>query len=399
MPALKLPQIVLKKREERRIRAGHPWIFSNEVDAARSPLTDFAPGDFVTVCSQSGMLLGSAYVNPHALICARMIDRKADTVLDESLLVARLGKALSVREQHFDKPFYRLVYGESDQLPGLVVDRFGDVLVLQISTAGMDRLSQTIISALCELLSPIAVVLRNDSTSRQHEGLESFSKVTHGSLPDELHIEEFGSQFEVDVLHGQKTGWFYDHALNRRAMTGWVKGKRVLDLFSYSGAWGVQAAVHGADSVLCVDSSESALALLGRNAALNGVAAKVEARKANVFDALKALRDSAQTFDVVIADPPALIGRRKDVKAGTEAYRQLNRLAMQVLTGDGMLISASCSFHLPRDRLVSLLAGVAFSLNCPTQLLWQGHQAPDHPVLPALTESEYLKCLVFCTRR
>ena len=390
---MKLASIFLNKREDRRIRSGHPWIFSNEIDTGRSPLVEFEPGQFVNVCSRSGGVLGTAYLNPHSLICARMVDRRANTILDESLLTQRLGKALSLREKSFDKPFYRLAYSDSDQLPGLVVDRFGDVLVVQSSTAGMDRLAETIVAVLCQMLSPVAVVLRNDAPIRKLEGLETFSEVVYGQLPETLLIEEHGAVFEVDVRHGQKTGWFYDQAWNRQAIAARVHGKRVLDLFSYSGAWGIQAAVHGAASVLCVDSSEAALDLVVRNAARNSVANRVAVRRANVFDALKALRDSAEAFDVVIADPPALIGRRKDIKAGTEAYRQLNRLAMQVLGEDAMLVSTSCSYHLPRDRLVSLLAGVAYALNRPARLIWQGHQAPDHPILPALPESEYLKCL------
>ena len=382
----------LKKREERRLRAGHLWVYSNEVDTAATPLSAFEPGQPVQIQAHNGKPLGCGYVNPHSLICARLVSRDPSQTLDRSLLVHRLNVALSLRERLFDAPCYRLVYGEGDALPGLVVDRFGDVLVVQITTAGMERARDHIVDALDRVLKPRGILLRNDTPVRAMEGLDSYVEAL-GEVPESVDVVENGAGFQAPLSGGQKTGWFYDQRDNRARMTSYVRGCRVLDLFSYVGAWGVEAALAGAKQVHCVDASQSALDALAANAERNGVAAAVHTVRGDAFAVLKDLRENREQFDVVILDPPAFIKRRKDMDAGVEAYQRINQMAMQVLSRDGTLISASCSFHLEAQRLQRILLQSSRHLDRSMQLLDRGRQSPDHPVHPAIPETEYLKAL------
>ena len=381
----------LKKKEARRLRAGHDWVFSNEVDTAQTPLNGYEPGQDVEVLDDAGKFLGYGYVNPHSLICARLMSRNPAYPITESLLVHRLKVALSLRDRLFDHPYYRLAYGESDGLPGVIIDRFGDVYVLQLTTAGMERRRQALLNAMVKVLKPTTVILRNDTAVRALEGLDSYVDVAIGQAPDQLNVIENHARFHADPMGGQKTGWFYDHRLNRARMTHFVKGRRVLDVFSYLGAWGIPAALAGASEVLCVDESETALAGLEVNAKLNDVSDRMSAIQGNAFDVLKQLRESRQRFDVIILDPPAFIRRKKDVEKGTEAYRHLNQMAIQLLERDGILVSASCSYHLERQTLKTLLGKTARHLDRDLTILEQGHQGPDHPVHPAIAETEYLK--------
>ncbi len=389
-----LAPLYLKKNEERRLRNGHLWVYSNEVDTVRSPLNEFEPGQAVQFIANDGKPLGNGYANPHSLICARLVSRSAKFILDKSLLVHRLNIALSLRERLFDKPFYRLVHGESDGLPGLVVDRFGDVLAVQLNTAGMERVSEAVVEALDKVLKPAAILWRNDSSARALEGLDSYVEPALGEVPETVEIEENETRFEVPLLTGQKTGWFYDHRMNRLRVRQLAHGMRVLDVFSYIGGWGIQAAGAGAAEVVCIDSSSRALDSVERNAALNNVADKVQSIEGDAFEALKALRAERERFDIVIVDPPAFIKRKKDVKKGVEAYRRLNQAAMQLLGKDGILVSASCSYHLQRDTLRDVLQQSARHLDRSLQILEQGHQGPDHPVHPAIPETDYIKCFI-----
>jgi 23S rRNA (cytosine1962-C5)-methyltransferase len=391
-----LPPLRLKKNEERRLRAGHLWVYSNEVDIAATPLKDFEPGTPVRIEDSRGHSLGNGYVNPHSLICARLVSRDPQYVLDKSLLKHRLNIALSLRDTLFPQPFYRLVHGEGDGLPGLVVDRYNDVLVAQITTAGMEAQKDAIVAALEETLKPAAIVLRNDSGSRQAEGLESYTETVVGSAPENVLVEENHSRFEVDVLGGQKTGWFYDHRMNRARMQHYVKEQRVLDVFSYVGGWGIQALSAGAREVMCVDASAAAIDRIHHNAGLNQydgkpVADKLATAEGDAFEALKSLRQERERFDVVIIDPPAFIKRKKDFKEGLTAYRRLNQMAMQVLNKGGYLISASCSYHLGHDQLRDTVLKASRHVDRSAQLIEQGHQGPDHPVHPAIAETDYLK--------
>lgn len=388
---MKLASLRLKKNEERRIKQGHLWVFSNEVDNKITPLKDFEAGQPVIIEASNGKPIGMGYVNPNTLICARLLSRSAKVEFNIKFLKRRIQEAQALRELNFDEPFYRLVFGESDGLPGLVIDRFGDVFVVQITTAGMENVKADILQVLENLYHPQAVVMRNDSKSRELEGLPLYEEVAQGSPPEEIVIVENGAKFAIPVEGGQKTGWFYDHRMARARLQGLVAGKRVLDVFSYLGGWGIQAAVAGAESVTCVDASETALDGVERNAELNEVSEKVTLIQGNAFDVLNALRLEAERFDVVIVDPPAFVKRKKDLKSGSEGYRRINEIAMRLLNPDGILVSASCSHHMGRDQLLSQVQSAARHIDRQVQLFDQGHQGPDHPVHPAIPETEYLK--------
>ncbi|WP_455210006.1 class I SAM-dependent rRNA methyltransferase [Kaarinaea lacus] len=394
-----LQTLALKRNEDRRLRTGHLWIFSNEVDTNKNPLRQYQPGEQVVVLDAKGKSLGIAYVNPHSLIFARIISRSTQYVLDQSLLVHRLNIALSLRERCFAQPYYRLVFGESDYLPGLVVDRFDDCLVVQLTTAGMEAAKDDVVAALERALKPRCIVFRNDSSIRELEGLQSYIETVKGETPATIALEENHTRFEFNPLSGQKTGWFYDHRMNRQRLCQYVSGLRVLDVFSYIGGWGVQAAKAGAKEVVCVDSSQAALEQLQSNAQLNQCQNTVRVIKDDAFTTLKSLHDDKQQFDVVVLDPPAFIKRKKDHKQGLSAYMRANQLAMQLLSKDGLLLSASCSYHLKLHELSDTIAKTACHLDRSAQIIEQGHQGPDHPVHPAIPETDYLKALLLRVTR
>lgn len=389
-----LPVLYLRKGAERRLRAGHLWVYSNEVDTRRSPLAGFEAGSQAELRAANDKALGTVFVNPHTLICARLISRDARHGMTPQRLEQRLENALVLRGKLFQKPFYRWVFGDSDGLSGLVIDRFDDTVVIQISTAGMELLKDAIVRAVQRLIHPAAIVLKNDGKMRKVEGLDSYVEQAHGPETSLLRVEENGVRFEVDLADGQKTGWFYDHRMNRQRLQAYAPGKRVLDVFSYVGGWGVQAASAGASHVTCVDSSSSAIDAVHHNAALNGLE-NVETLEGDAFEALKALCDEKEKFDVVVLDPPALIPRRRDQKAGEQAYARLNQLGLRLLDRDGLLVSASCSMHLSQEKLVDIIRGSGRKIDRFVQLLEQGHQAPDHPVMPGIPETDYIKsCFV-----
>lgn len=388
---LALPELRLKPREGRRLSAGHLWVFSNEVDTDRTPLSGFAPGALCRVIGDRDHFLGYAYVNPHALICARILGRDARYPPGKSLLVHRLQVALALRDRLYPQPFYRLVHGESDGLPGLVLDRYGDVVVGQAGTAGMESLKDAIVAAVEQVIAPRAMVWKNDSGARELEGLPSYVEAALGEVPDHVEVEENRVRFRVPMGAGQKTGWFYDQAANRAAFLKYVAGKRVLDAFSYLGAWGLSAARAGAAEVACVDSSAPALELLQASADANGLA--VTTRRGDAFDVLAALREAGERFDVVVIDPPAFIKRRRDIPKGQAAYRKLNQLAMQLLPRDGILVSCSCSHHLAQDDLIGAIQQAGRHVGRFVQIVEVGGHAPDHPIHPAIPETRYLKAL------
>lgn len=385
------PVLRLKKNEERRLRAGHLWVFSNEIDIAETPLKGLVPGVQVNIQDSRGKPLGTAFANPNALICARLYSRDADRQCDESLIVHRLNVALSLRQKMYAEPYYRLVYGDSDGLSGLVVDRYGEILVVQIATAGMESLRDQVLAALIRVIKPQGILMRNDSGVRAFEQLSEEIAVVYGEVPDIVELIENGVRFGAPVKEGQKTGWFYDHRDNRARLMAMAKNARVLDVFSYVGGWGVQAAVGGAKEVLCVDSSALALAQVAGNAGRNGVADRVKTRQGDAFDVMKTLHDEGERFDIVVLDPPAFIKRRKDVDTGTAAYRKLNDLAIRLLARDGYLVSASCSMHLEKAALLDILRASGRHLDRNVQVLAQGGQGADHPVIPAIPETDYLK--------
>jgi len=390
---MSLPSLRLKANADRRLRAGHLWVYSNEIDVAVTPLNAFEAGDQAILEAAGGKPLGIVALSPNNLICARLLSRDVKHVLDKSLLVHRLNVALSLRERLFDQPCYRLVYGDSDLLPGLVVDRFFDILVVQLASATMERHKEDVLAALIQVIKPSGILLKNDSAARDAEGLERYVDTAFGVVPEWVALEENGVKFEAPVIEGQKTGWFYDHRMNRARLAPYVKGKRVLDLFSYIGGWGVQAAAFGASEVFCVDASAFALDGVERNATLNGFPEKLTCVEGDVFAALRELKAAEERFDVVIADPPAFIKRKKDIKNGEAAYRRLNETAMRLLNKDGILVSASCSMHLEEDNLQNILLTSARHLDRNIQLLERGAQGPDHPVHPAIAETRYIKSL------
>jgi len=392
-PDLSLPVLVLNSQADRRLKLGHLWIYSNEVDVARSPLKQFEMGQQALVTTQSGKPLGIALMNPTSLICGRIINRDEKHPLNKSLLVHRFKQSLALRELTFDKPFYRLVYGDSDLLPGLVVDRFGDYLVVQIASAGMELVKNDIIDALVQVFKPEGILLANDHSARALENLPEYTEVVYGSVPEEVELIENGTRFLAPVRGGQKTGWFYDHRINRAQLQQYVKGKRVLDVFSYIGGWGVQAAVAGASEVYCVDVSEAALDYVEKNATLNGVQDKITCFEGKAIDVLKHLIAEEERFDVVVLDPPAFIKKRKDQKAGEAAYRHINELGMRLLGRDGLLVAGSCSMHLGKDTLVEIVRAAGRHLDRHVQIIGQGGQGPDHPVHPAIPETDYLKAV------
>ena len=388
-----LAPLRLRKNEDRRLRAGHLWVYSNEVDVEATPLRDFQPGQPVTIQASNGKFIGTGYINPHVLLCARLVSRDPEHPLSPSLLVHRLNVALSLRERLYARPFYRLVHGEGDGLPGLIVDRYGDLCVAQLTTAGMDRVKDDVLAALQKVLKPQAVLWRNDSPVREIEGLERSVADAAGVVPETVVVEEDDLRFQVAPRTGQKTGWFYDQRDNRTRLDRYVRDRRVLDVFSYVGAWGIRAAVRGAREVLSVDSSAPALELAAANAALNGVSDCVRFEQGDAFEVLKALREARERFDVVIVDPPAFIKRRKDLKEGTLAYRRINEMAMQVLERDGVLASCSCSQLFPREALDQTLLQASRHLDRNLVILEQGRQGPDHPFPPAIPETDYLKAV------
>jgi 23S rRNA (cytosine1962-C5)-methyltransferase len=387
-----LPVLRLKRNEDRRLHAGHLWIFSNEVDTAQSPLTKFKAGELARVLSHNDRALGLAYVNPKSLIAARLLETWR--IPDAAWLAARIRTALALRERLYAKPYYRLVYGESDGLPGLVIDRYGSACVVQIGTAGMELLKAPIQQALEQVLRCEAVLFKNDGSAREMEGLPSYTEIASGDFDRPAVVFEDGLEFQAPLSEGQKTGWFFDQAANRRALVKYVrKGARALDVFSYVGAWGVRAAHSGAREVTCIDSSASALELAAENAVRNGL--KVATRKGDAFDVLEELVKQGERFDLIVIDPPAFAKRKKDHPKALAAYKRLNQLALQAMADDGILVSCSCSFHVSAEDLHDAIAKAARGAAKHLQILEMGGQGPDHPVHPAIPETRYLKAY-FC---
>ena len=390
-----LPTLQLKRHEERRLRAGHLWVFSNEIDVVATPLKTFAPGAIARVLSSKGEFLGYGYVNPGTLIAIRIVSRHEREPVSAALLRSRLAAAAELRSFLGRGLFHRWVYGESDRLPGLVLDRFGDVVVGQIATLGMEQLKDAISAAVRATPGVSTLVWKNDSGARDLEQLPESVELAFGSLPAELTIEEAVApskllRYRVPLAQAQKTGWFYDQTDNRARVSAFIRpGARVLDVCSYAGAWGLTAMAAGAGSALCVDSSQAALDTAEANGRLNGLALSV--CKGDAFDVLQDLAANKERFDVVVVDPPAFIKRKKDLPQGEAAYRKLNQLAMRLLTDGGLLVSCSCSWHLPADALLGAIQTGARHLDRLVQVIAVGGQSADHPIHPAIPETRYLK--------
>ena len=390
-----MQQLFLKKNEDRRLRAGHLWIFSNEVDVKRHPLTAFEPGEMAQICDAGGRILGTAYVNPASLITARIISRRPDAVLNEALLQQRLVRAAELRDRLFGIPFYRLCHGEGDWLPGLVIDRYGDTFSVQMTTAGMDSRRDAVCSVLADL-GAANIILRNDVSVRTMEQLPLEVSTALGHCPEELTVLESGASFTVSLTEGQKTGWFYDQRPNRLEAARYAQGGTVLDAFCYAGAFGVMAARNGATSVTFLDASRQALDLAQKNLSANAPDCPGDIVAGDALDTLAGLREEGRRFNVVCLDPPAFIKRKKDAEQGLRAYRRVNDLGLQLVEDGGILISCSCSHHLEAETLRRLIAQAASRRGLHAQVLYQGFQGPDHPIHPAMPETAYLK--VFALR-
>ncbi len=386
------PSIHLLPGQAKRLSHGHPWVYSNEVrmDAAAKALP---PGGVVRVVDEVGKALGCATFNPHSLIAARMLDTDADAAIDRAFLRARLEAARALRARLFEEPYYRLVHAEGDRLPGLAIDRYGDVIAVQANTAGMERLLPELLAALDELFGPRAVVLRSDSPARAHEGLERHVGVTSGALDGPVEGREDGVSWLADPLTGQKTGWFFDQRESRAFVARLGGGGRVLDLYSYSGGFAVRAAVAGAADVVAVDRSEPALALGERAAALNGVEARCRFVRAEAFAEMARLAAAKERFDVVVADPPSFVKSRKELQPGLRGYRKLTRLAAHLVSPGGFLFVASCSHNVEADAFANAVRRGLADAGRSGCVLRAAGATPDHPHHPALPESAYLKSL------
>jgi 23S rRNA (cytosine1962-C5)-methyltransferase len=386
------PVVTLQPGGHRRAEGGHPWVYSNEVqmDAAATTL---APGSLVTLKRADGRPLGVAMFNPHTLLAARLLDRDAARPIGKRFLMRRLERALKLRERLYRAPYYRLVHAEADGLPGLIVDRFGAVLVVQSNAAGMEMLQPLLIEALGALLSPEAIVLRNDSPVRVLEGLPQEVRVARGTIEAPVAVEENGAVFAADVLAGQKTGWFFDQCDNRGFVAGLAQGARVIDLYCYSGGFAVAAARAGAASVTGLDRSEGALALAVAAAERNGVAGTCEFRRAEVFAEAASLAAAGERFDVVIADPPAFARSKRDAPAALRGYRKLARLASALATPGGYVFLASCSYNVGAAEFAEAARRGLADAGRTGRILREAGAGPDHPVHMALPESAYLKSL------
>jgi 23S rRNA (cytosine1962-C5)-methyltransferase len=387
----KRPTVTIKPREGRRARAGAPWIFSNEI-AMEGATKALAPGAVVDVKFDDGQDFGSGFFNPKSLIGVRLFARATGVAADENFFVARLKRALALRERLYARPFYRLVHAEGDGLPGLVIDRFGDVLVVQISIAGIEAKLPLLIAALNKIVKPETIILRNDTPSRALEGLEIYVRTEQGAA-SRIAVEENGARYFVDPGQGQKTGWYYDQRDNRAFVAALAKDRTVLDAYSYTGSFGILAAKAGAKEVICLDSSEPALKLAEESAAANQVS--VRAVQADVFEEMTRLGTQKERFDMVLADPPPFVKARKDLEPGAKAYRKLARLAAEITAPGGLLLMSSCSHNIPLDRFGAECAAGILKSGRNASLIHVAGAGSDHPMHPLLPETAYLKALVY----
>ncbi|MBQ7457387.1 MAG: class I SAM-dependent rRNA methyltransferase [Desulfovibrio sp.] len=395
--------LFLKPKEDRRITSGHLWVFSNEVDNTKSPLSAFSAGEDVTIVAANGTPIGSATINPHALICARIHSTHPNTPLDHNLVANRLQTAFAFRQQAFQQPYYRLCHGEGDLLPGLVIDRFGETLTVQITTKAMEMRKASVCEVLTKTLPALfphdwaihGIFFDNAIPMRNLEGLSPIPD-TIGTVPEDLSIPENGLTMKAPLQQGQKTGWFYDQRANRLLAARYAKHCDVLDAFCYVGGFGVCAASFGAKSLTFLDAQQRALDYAKINCAAN---APDLLPSASFFcgDALTMLQQfyaEGRRFDWISLDPPAFIKRRKDIQQGLITYRRLHVLALRLLRPYGYLISSSCSYHLTQESLLDAIKRAAAKNALVPQILSLGRQDCDHPELLGMPETSYLKCAI-----
>ncbi|MBK1695911.1 class I SAM-dependent rRNA methyltransferase [Rhodovibrio salinarum] len=379
--------------KKKRPHFGSPWIYANEVQMTPEAKA-LDPGTPVRLETAEGAPLGCFLFNRHPLICARLISRDPDAVLDRDFFEARIRAAVELRDKLVGVPYYRLAHAEGDGLPGTVIDRYGDTLVLQVNTAGLDRLRPSLLEALDRVVAPQTVVLRNDNPARELEGLSTQVEVVKGTVDGPVELVENGARFQADPGEGQKTGWFYDQRANRAFVAGLSKGARVLDCYAFAGGFTVQAALAGAKQVTAVDRSKDALELARKSAALNGVADVCRFEKREVFQDLAARAQAGERYDVVVVDPPAFVKSKKDYWQGIKGYRKMTRLAAPLVAPGGILAVCSCSHHVEPDTFADQIRRGLGQAGRDGRILRFAGADVDHPVHPWLPETSYLKCQV-----
>jgi 23S rRNA (cytosine1962-C5)-methyltransferase len=383
-------RIMLKAGQEKRVFAGHAWVFSNEIASVAGSAE---MGAAATVVTAGGSLIGTAVYNPHSLIACRMVSLKETVELDAGFFLKKLTTAKEYRERvRPGETSYRLCFGESDGLPGLVIDRYGSVLVLQVLSAGMEVRLEEIRVALTELLKPQAIYLKNDHRTRALEGLPLETRLLSGSLPENVQIAEGGLRFATPIGEGQKTGFYFDQAENRQFLRPYFKDRVVLDLYCYTGAFGVNAAKFGAKAVLGLDSSGPAIETARENAKLNGVDEIATFEEDDAEEALRTFADGQQPFkpDMILLDPPSLVPSKKHLMKALRAYGKLNGQALRALPKGGLLATSTCSHHVSREIFVEMLRLSAAKVQIPVRLVALRGQAADHPILLSMPETEYL---------
>ena len=392
MITAKHPRLRLKPGAHTRLATGHPWIYSNEVamDAGAKALP---PGGVVTIEDAGGNPLATAHFNPKPLISLRILEAKPDVAIDAAWFTQRLLQAQALRQRLIPDPFYRWVHAEGDHLPGLIVDRCRDVVVVQPNTAGMDRAMPEITVAIQSLMSPKAIILRGDSSYRALEGLGDVTNVMVGEVTSPVKITENSRIFFADPLGGQKTGWFFDQRDNRAFVASLANDHKVLDLYTHTGGFAIACAANGAKSALGIDGSALALELATKAAAANNLSSICKFERADVFDFLDAARSRKDKFDVVVADPPAFVKSRKDLKPGLQGYRKLARLCAGITSKGGFLFIASCSHNAPLAEFTEAVARGITDAGRSGRILKTSGASADHPVHLQLPESAYLKTL------
>ena len=383
-------EVFLIKGKEKRVFSGHPWVFLSDIARADA---DLKPGDVAVVRASNGAFLGKAFYNPISQIALRFLTRE-DCPVDDGFIRARIKAAVDYRAQFADLKSARIVFSESDGLPGLIVDAFGDVLCVQFLCRGMDRLKQTVVDTLKDILKPAAIYERSDAPVRRLEGLTQTTGLLFGQLPESIVFSENGIFFSVDVVSGQKTGYFLDQKENRRAIAPFVQGRDVLDCFTHTGAFALHAAHFGARNVTAVDISDEALDTAKRNADLNGFH-NIRFVQANAFDYLREQSLTDTRFDTVILDPPAFTKSRSTVAAAARGYKEINLRGMKLVRSGGYLVTCSCSQHMHRDAFLNVVLDAAKDAHVRLFQVEYRTQGRDHPILPSAPETEYLKCGIF----
>jgi len=383
-----MAKAMLRKTRETRVRGGHPWIYASEIETVEG---ECAPGGVIDVVSSKGTFLGRALYNPKSQITLRMLTTR-DEPVDEEFFFRRLADAWAYRKLLCDPMSCRLVFSESDFLPGLVVDKFGDVLSMQTLSLGMDQRKGLLCDLLEQIVKPAGIYERNDVPVRRHEGLEQVTGLLRGEVPDRVEMAENGIRFSVDVKGGQKTGFFLDQKQNRAALKPFCLGARVLDCFCHNGSFALHAAKYGAESVLGVDISGDAVEVARENAGRNGLDVRFEAR--NCFDHLRELTDAGEKFDLIVLDPPAFTKSRAAVESALRGYKEINLRALKLARPGGFVVTCSCSQHVSDEAFQTMVNHAARDGKKRVRLVESRTQATDHPILPAASETKYLKCMI-----